>query len=855
MMKNYEKAVATRYHIYNSLFLNLPFHNVYQTGTLLPLLQQACEQGYKNEQDPVSILERFFSEYIPDADNDRQFDLLFNFIQYIERQIVLFDSIEDAAFSEINNLVGPGTISALLLKTKTEDKLETLKSRLDNFHVRVVLTAHPTQFYPGNVLGIINDLSLNIESDQLHDINLLLHQLGKTPIIYRESPTPFEEAVGLCWYLENVFYHVIPQLVMDLIKGLALSIDDWNNDKLLNLGFWPGGDRDGNPFVTSTTTLEVAAHLKETILKCYHNDLRILRRRLTFSGVEKIITKAEQTIYQMAYGNDTEHGYKDADEFLQDLISAKSVLLEKHDGLFVDLLDLVILKARIFGFYFASMDIRQDSRKHELVWDSITKLKNNLNRLPTNYAELSEPKKVSHLLNLELDLDIDQLENSFEQELLCSFSVIGQIQASNGPEGCHRYVISNTRSVLDIIYVFVLVRQLLNDKAYAALDIVPLFETIEDLAAAPKIMSELYAIAEYRKHLNSRGNRQTIMLGFSDGTKDGGYLQANWSIYRAKENLTNVTRDQGFEVVFFDGRGGPPGRGGGNTHDFYASLGKSIAREEVQVTVQGQTVSSNFGRYASCRYNLEQLLCAGIENNVFESRRNLEKTEIELLESLAVEGYKAYLELKEHPKFVSYLQNVTPLSFFAETKIGSRPVKRGKSNEMRFEDLRAIPFVGSWAQMKQNVPGFYGVGSALLTLKRAGRLDELKTMYRLSLFFRTLLSNSMMSLTKSFFPATAYLLNDKEYSQFWQLLHKEYELSKTMILEVSELPELMSNNPANRDSVKLREKIVLPLITIQQFALQHLRNLDKDEIKQEAIYKKLVLRCMFGIINAGRNVA
>ncbi|MFT5133780.1 MAG: phosphoenolpyruvate carboxylase, partial [Gammaproteobacteria bacterium] len=472
-----------------------------------------------------------------------------------------------------------------------------------------------------------------------------------------------------------------------------------------------------------------------------------------------------------------------------------------------------------------------------------------------NYAELDESKKVNHLLNLELDLDIDQFEDPFEQELLRSFSVIGQIQASNGPEGCHRYVISNTRSVLDIIHVFVLARQLLNDQTYPALDIVPLFETIEDLAAAPKIMSTLYALPEYRKQLDSRGNKQTIMLGFSDGTKDGGYLQANWSIYRAKESLTNVAREQGIKVVFFDGRGGPPGRGGGNTHDFYASHGKSIAREEVQITVQGQTVSSNFGRYASCKYNLEQLLCAGIDGDVFKSRGDLEKTEIALLANLAAEGYKAYLELKEHPKFVPYLQYVTPLSFFAETKISSRPVKRGQSNEMRFEDLRAIPFVGSWAQMKQNVPGFYGVGSALLALKQAGRLDELKSMYRLSLFFRTLLSNSMMSLTKCFYPATAYLLDDEEYSQFWQLLYNEYELSKAMILEVSGLPELMSSTPANRDSVKLREKIVLPLITIQQFALQHLRKMDKDEIKQEAIYKKVVLRCMFGIVNAGRNAA
>jgi phosphoenolpyruvate carboxylase len=182
-------------------------------------------------------------------------------------------------------------------------------------------------------------------------------------------------------------------------------------------------------------------------------------------------------------------------------------------------------------------------------------------------------------------------------------------------------------------------------------------------------------------------------------------------------------------------------------------------------------------------------------------------------------------------------------------------VKRNSDGGLRFEDLRAIPFVGSWAQMKQNIPGFYGVGTAIQQLKKDGRLKELKKLYEDSLFFRTLLANSMMSLTKSYYPATAYLSKDKEFSDIWKMMFDEYKLSVKMILEVSGLSELMENNPVNRDSVKVRERIVLPLITIQQFALQQLRELDGKNKAFEKQFRKLAMRCMFGIINAARNSA
>jgi phosphoenolpyruvate carboxylase len=854
MASQFNETVSTRYHMYNSLFLNLPYTGIYRTGTLLPLLQQSCESEYEKGKDPKTIIKKFFKEYTPQATREEQFDLLFGFIQYIERQVVLFDSIEDAAFAEINDLKGKGTVSELLLRVAAEGATEALKRKLEDFSIRIVLTAHPTQFYPGNVLAILNDLEQAIRENRLEHINLLLRQLGKTPIINKEKPTPFDEAVSLSWFLENVFYPVIPEIIYKLMSGLDMKLEEWVNYDLIKIGFWPGGDRDGNPFVTHSITLRVAHHLQQTLLKCYHRDLRILKRRLTFKGVDHIIARAERRVYPMAYGGGSGEIYDHPDELLNDLFEAREVLIRDHKGLFLNLLDGFILKVRIFGFYFASMDIRQDSRKHAYVWEALLEKLKPKHKSLKNFDKLSEEEKIDVLLSLDFKPSSMKFDDEFVTELIESINVIGQIQEENGPEGCHRYVISNCQSALDVIRVYQLAYLVLGKNDSLNLDIVPLFETIEDLANAPAVMNALYSVPGYRAHLASRKNKQTIMLGFSDGTKDGGYLRANWSIFQAKENLTRITREHGFTAVFFDGRGGPPARGGGNTHDFYASLGDTIEDKEVQITIQGQTISSNFGKPVSCLFNLEQLLSAGIENSVFKRKNKLIGGEINLLNGLAEEGHKAYLDLKQHPKFVPYLEKITPLSYFGDTNIGSRPVKRSQGS-LKFEDLRAIPFVGSWAQMKQNIPGFYGVGSAIRELKKQGKLRELKALFKQSLFFRTLLSNSMMSLTKTYYPATAYLARDKEFAELWKKMFAEHKLSTQMILEVSGLSELMENNPLNRDSVKLREKIVLPLITIQQFALQQLRLLEENEKPFERIYQKLILRCMFGIINAARNSA
>lgn len=824
--------------------MDLPFNDIYRTGTLLPILGTACQKGFENGLTPKQIINGFFEEMLPDASEKSHMDLLFQMIQYVERQVVLFDSIEDAAYDKINDLKGKGSINALINRTDNDKKRAELIEKLKTFSVRLTLTAHPTQFYPGNVLGIITDLENAIRTDDIGRINSLLQQLGKTGFTKREKPSPYDEAISLIWYLENIFYQSISDIMIRLLNSLNIPLHDWENPGLLKVGFWPGGDRDGNPFVTHDITQQVASRLKKWILRCYYRDMRKLKRRLTFKHVEEIILKVERGIFATLFENN--QVYQTKDQLIDDLLEARTALIQHHEGLFVEVLDEFILKVKIFGFHFGYMDMRQDSRKHDALWEELFKIKG---------IEMgtSEQEQIDQILATESIPGLDQFQEPFHAEMLRSFEVIDPIQKESGEDILNRYIISNCQSRKHLLEVYQLAKLTLGKgKEQMPLDIVPLFETIDDLAAAPAIMTSLYQLPEYQNHLKSRGNKQTIMLGFSDGTKDGGYIQANWSILRAKEEMTRVSRENNIEVVFFDGRGGPPARGGGNMHNFYASMGEKVENAEIQVTIQGQTISANYGKQASCTYNLEQLLSAGLENHLYQdSEKNLNSEQRELIDELASEAYESYKKFKSHPKFVPYLEYVTPLKYFGMTNIGSRPLKRGKGEGLKFEDLRAIPFVGSWAQMKQNIPGFYGVGEAVEVLEKRGKLEQLKALYENSLFFRTLLGNSMQSLSKCFYPATAYLSEDEAYGDFWRIMFEEYKRSIEKLKIVSSMDQLMGDNPVSKKSIEIRERIVLPLITVQQFAIQQMLETGKsDEILQ-----RLVLRSMFGIINAARNAA
>lgn len=854
--QRFEQNILTKYQIYNSIFITLPFDNIRNTGELMPLLKTECEKGFAKGMTPVEIIDKFFNKYLDDVSNKERIDLLFKFIQYIERQVVLFDAVEDAAFPVIHNMDGIGTLRNTKEEAFAQNKKEALQQYLEAFKVRIVLTAHPTQFYPGSVLGIITDLTNAIERNDLAAIKELLAQLGVTPFLKVEKPSPLDEAVNLVWYLENIFYHaagsIYNYIESNIYEGKELS------NQFVSLGFWPGGDRDGNPFVTTDITLRVAQKLRQSVLRNYYRDIRKLRRKLTFKKVADIVIDVENKLYQ-SFINPTKIVLTHA-EFTEKLLEIKDLLVNDYQSLYLTELKDLIHKTRIFGFHFATLDIRQDSRIHHKVFDQISSslLSSDSKVLPVNYNELDESSQIKVLSEIKGHIASDDYQDELVFKTLGSMEAIAKIQETNGEKGANRYIISNNQSALNVMEVFAMLK-LTAFEGDLPVDIIPLFETVDDLINSSGIMEQLYSNKAYREHVKNRGNNQTIMLGFSDGTKDGGYLMANWSIFKAKEELTRISRKHNIKAIFFDGRGGPPARGGGKTHQFYASLGPTIENQEVQLTIQGQTISSNFGTTDSAQYNLEQLISSGVSNQFFDSAKNTFTEDQKLIMGeLATLSYKAYTDFKNHDKFLPYLEKMSTLKYYAKTNIGSRPSKRSNSDTLNFSDLRAIPFVGSWSQLKQNVPGFFGVGTALQKFEDEGSFDKVISFYNNSKFFKSLIDNSMMSMKKSFFELTRYMENDPEFGEFWTLIYQEFLRSKRLVLKLSNHAELMQNYPVSKASIEVRESIVLPLLTIQQYALKKVQelNMDKNSDKKEIeVYEKIITRSLFGNINASRNSA
>ena len=854
--KRYRDEVTLKYELYNGLFLGLPFQEVRRTGILLPLFSDRARSQLSQGAPPEELVEDFLDEQEL-TDPDERWDLLFRFIQLVERQVVLFDALEESAFPRIIDVEGTGTLNETLERIIKAERHTDLMEAVDQFRVRVVLTAHPTQFYPSRVLGIITDLSEALSANDVPRIYDYLLQLGKTRFGNREKPTPMDEARSLLWYLEHVFYETAPSVHGRIATTAGRTVHDaLRMNPVVELGFWPGGDRDGNPYVDAQTTFDVALMLRSSILNCYLNDVRELSRRLTFDGaIERLVVIQSRLKNMLADNCDfgDAAAYSTAAALEDDLIELWDHLHDQHDGLFSADLEAVIWRVRVFGFHFATLDLRQDSRIHRRAVSRLAKIEPDT-PLDERWERLNHALQSGHFPSpREIESRLSDEHEPVLADTVASLRTARDIQELSGPRALHRYIISNTQSASDLLEVMYLCRCAGYPAEEIPLDILPLFETVNDLHNAESILEKLYRSPVYRRHLASRGDVQQIMLGFSDGTKDGGYVTANWLIYTTREAIARQAARHGVRVIFFEGRGGPPARGGGKTHQFYRGMDRETAGEEIHLTVQGQTITANFGTPDSARYNLEQLVTAGLETRLLsEDYRPLTTDERDLLNRLSDLSLESYRKLKEHPQFLPYLEEMTPLTLYGDANNASRPTSRSTSNQLRLEDLRAIPFVGAWSQMKQNIPGFFGFGSALQTLLAAGEHESLRQLFRQHLFFRTLVENSMQSISKANFDITRHLAQDERYEGLWHSLEEELHATRDALLDITESDSLLPSDSTTRQSITLREDIVLPVLTIQQYALSRLRDRDRAETDAQAL-KKLVVKSMAAIINAGRN--
>lgn len=344
-----------------------------------------------------------------------------------------------------------------------------------------------------------------ILKDDINEIDLLLQQLGKTPFVNKERPTPLDEALSIIFYLRYVYYDTIGELYKKLKQSFGSESFDIHQD-VFQLGFWPGGDRDGNPFVTADVTLKVANELRNSILKNYYNHLKDLRRRLSFRGVSEILEKLSNELYNNIFKNENSIS---SETILKYLSEAEHILKTQHNGLFTNILVDYRDRVKIFGTHFATLDIRQDSRIHQKVIDElVTKYSKQ------NVAELTNSEKVNILISEHIKANPNDFEDEIIRETLKSVINVKEIQAKNGERGMHRYIISNSDTVEDVMNVFALFKVCGYQDKDINIDIVPLFETMEGLANAEKVMQDLYNDEVYQKHLAKRKKSRQLCSAF-----------------------------------------------------------------------------------------------------------------------------------------------------------------------------------------------------------------------------------------------------------------------------------------------------------------------------------------------------
>ncbi|WP_347372750.1 phosphoenolpyruvate carboxylase [Aequorivita sp. Q41] len=830
-----------QFQIYNALFLNLSYEGANQIGDLIPILEKSAKIHLESGKDPITIVDQFYEDYKNLIAVDK-FDFMFKVIQYVERQIVLFDSIEDCISPYELEDQDSVLVATLVKKCNTDEEFQKLIQKLNDISVRIVLTAHPTQFYRPPVLDIIVKLRKQIKNNNIEKVDSLLHQLGLTSLINTSSPTPFEEAKSIIHICRYEYYEAIG----GLMYKLSSKYQGLDNYDLVMLGFWPCGDRDGNPNISHKHTKQVVDELRISLMKCYYHDVKSLASMLTFREIENELSEILGSLYKAMFNPEEIVDYK---ILLNTFEKIRVILIAKYEGLYLDELQKIITKVKVFKNHFASLDIRQDSSVHTACIRQILIA----NGLINNSIEELEEKELIGLLTKEfVEIPDYSRFDGVILDTLLNIKQLPDLQKLNGELGCHRYIVSNSEDLFAILNIYGLFRWI-HKTEKIKFDFVPLFETMKGMAGSEAVMQELYELKPYLDHLKSRSKKQTVMLGFSDGTKDGGYLKANWSIYKCNQKLSILTKKYNLRVAFFDGRGGPPARGGGKTFNFYAARSPEMANNDIQLTIQGQTITSTYGTSDKFSFNAEQMISSGLSSLNKDEKTRISEKNYALFEELSELSYDKYLKLKQHPKFLDYLESMTTLKFYDKTKIGSRPGKRNQFNKLTLNDLRAISYVGSWSQLKQNVPGYFGVGTAFKKIIEEGRINELQNLYSEVPLFKTLIDNCMMSLTKCFFDLTRYMQSNKEYGAFWQLLYNEYSLSIETILKITKLTVLMETESRSKTSIEIREEIVRPLLLIQQYALQML-NLDVDTDNNQ-IYEKLVVRSLYGNINASRNSA
>ena len=791
----------------------------------------------------------------------------------------------DLAF-EINyqNNVGQDYLGKLSTTIDLVAEKENAAEILEHLNVVPVLTAHPTQVQRTTMLDLTNhihvllrkyrDVRMGLLNEQKWHNNLrrYIEIIMRTDMIREKKLKVTNEITNVMEYYNSSFLQAVTNLTEEYKRLAKQHGIDLKNPTPITMGMWIGGDRDGNPYVTAETLKKSALTQCEVIMNYYDTKVANLYREFSLSTG---IVKVSEAVQEMAYLSEdnsiyrekelyrrafyyiqtklkntktyfidqikTEPHYHKIEEFKHDLLAIKQSLLENKgeamiSGEFTELLQAV----EVFGFYLASIDMRQDSSVHEACVAELLASAG----IVEHYSELSEDEKCHVLLN-ELLYDPRILsathtkKSALLQKELEIFQTARELKDKLGDAVIKQTIISHATSVSDLLELAVMHKEVgLIDKEFARVQIVPLFETIEDLDNSYDTMKKYLSLPIAQKWIASNNNYQEIMLGYSDSNKDGGYLSSCWTLYKAQQQLTAIGDEFGVKITFFHGRGGTVGRGGGPTYEAITAQPLRSINDRIRLTEQGEVIGNKYGNKDAAYYNLEMLVSATINRMITKKKSdtNTSNRYEYIMDQVVKRSYQIYRDLvfgNEH--FYDYFFESSPIKAISSFNIGSRPAARKTITEIG--GLRAIPWVFSWSQSRVMFPGWYGVGSSFkefIDENPEENLAFLRKMYKNWPFFQSLLSNVDMVLSKSNMNIAfeyAQLCEDKEVQEIYYTILDEWQLTKNVILAIEDYDDLLEENPYLRDSLEYRMRYfnILNYIQLELIKRQRRGELSPDE--------------------------
>lgn len=790
---------------------------------------------------------------------------------------------------------------------------EVIQQIINDLSIELIITAHPTEATKRTVLEIQKRISSilqefdnpmltkkerkNLDGSLVNEVTAL----WQTDELRHRKPTVLDEVKNGIYYFDQTLFDVLPDIHSELEEQLDnyYPTNTWQVPNFLSFGSWIGGDRDGNPFVTPEVTWETLKLQRALTLKKYDEHLVDLMKRFSQSTTRidfsddfiKSVEEEEKSylkkgeswpikseIYRRKFAvilkrvrqvGKSKSGYNDSEELIHDLMVIKeSTQHHQPSENKLKTLNKLIRQVQLFGFHLATLDIRNHSGEHETAIAEILKVVN----ITDDYSSFSEEEKLKVLEKVLKDprplMLLNEDYSKETQDIFDNFTLIKKAHEEFGSRSIEVYLVSMTQSASDLLEVLVLAKEAGIYRLHAdgtvesGLHVAPLLETVNDLIAGPEIMKTLFEMDVYRNHIHERGDHQEIMLGYSDGSKDGGTLTANWKLFKAQQEIHDMAKEFNVALKFFHGRGGSLGRGGGPLNRSILSQPVETLGDGVKITEQGEVLSSRYLLKDIAYRNLEQAASALISasskvwNHASDEGFFRDQAWEDAMEEISQNSLKKYQSLVFGDKdFLTYFKETTPLEELRELNIGSRPMSR-KGSE-KFEDLRAIPWVFAWTQCRQMLPAWFAAGTGLHSFasKNDGNLEMLQDMYQKWPFFQSTINNLQMALmTADMQTAKEYmtLVEDKSIAdRIFGEIQEEYNKTKDVLLKISGNEELLDHTPNIQESIHRRNPYVDPLNFLQVDLIQSMR--ESDEKSEERLTDVLltISGVAAGLVNTG----